>query len=168
MEVPGLGVKSELQPPAYYHGHSNTRSLTHWVRPGIKPISSQTPCQVLNPLSHNRNSEILNSFNRIPCIFILHLGLQIMQLALSRSEGDCLWPLRQTGCPPRDLEKEKSCSSVFRVPASALTTNAQPISKKISALLNPQVLPGQMPQRALFSRYVLMEVSISITLWNER
>ena len=36
--------------------HSSTRSLTHWMRPGIKPASSQTLCRVLNPLSHNRNS----------------------------------------------------------------------------------------------------------------
>ena len=28
-------------------------SLTHWVRPGIEPASSQTLCWVLNPLSHS-------------------------------------------------------------------------------------------------------------------
>ena len=31
-------------------------SLTHWVTAGIKPASSWTLCQVLNLLSHNRNS----------------------------------------------------------------------------------------------------------------
>ena len=30
----------------------NTRSLTHWARPGIKPTSSQRQCQVPNSLSH--------------------------------------------------------------------------------------------------------------------
>ena len=35
---------------------SNTGSLTHWARPGIKPKSSQRQHWVLNPLSHNRNS----------------------------------------------------------------------------------------------------------------
>ena len=35
---------------------SNARSLTHWVKPGIKPASSWTLCWVLNLLSHNRNS----------------------------------------------------------------------------------------------------------------
>ena len=55
MEVPRLGVESELQLPAYARitatwiwavsatyttDHSNTRSLTHWVRPGIKLTSS--------------------------------------------------------------------------------------------------------------------------------
>ena len=51
MEVPRLGVESELQLPAYttttampdpicnLHHHGNARSLTHWAGPGIKPIS---------------------------------------------------------------------------------------------------------------------------------
>ena len=38
----------------------NTRSLTHWARPGIEPASLQTLCQVLNPLSHNRNSQSIS------------------------------------------------------------------------------------------------------------
>ena len=38
------------------HSHSNTGSLTHWVRPGIEPATSWTLCQVLSPLSPNRNS----------------------------------------------------------------------------------------------------------------
>ena len=40
MEVPGVGVKSELQLPPYTTAHSNDGSLTHWVRPEIKPTSS--------------------------------------------------------------------------------------------------------------------------------
>ena len=55
MEVPSLGVESELQLPAYATvtathdpslvcaytiAHSNARSLTHWTRPEIKPKSS--------------------------------------------------------------------------------------------------------------------------------
>ena len=53
--MPRLGVESELQLPAYttaiampgpshvcdlYHTHGNAGSLTHWARPGIKPLSS--------------------------------------------------------------------------------------------------------------------------------
>ena len=34
----------------------NTGSLIHWSRPGVEPTSSWTPCQVPNPLSHDRNS----------------------------------------------------------------------------------------------------------------
>ena len=37
MEVPGLGVKLELQ-PTYAAG--NAGSLTHWMKPGIEPTSS--------------------------------------------------------------------------------------------------------------------------------
>ena len=40
MEVPRLGVESELQLLAYTTAHCNARSLTHWARPGIKPESS--------------------------------------------------------------------------------------------------------------------------------
>ena len=34
----------------------HARSLTHWVRPGIKPMSSWRLCWVLNLVSHNGNS----------------------------------------------------------------------------------------------------------------
>ena len=55
MEVPRLGFQSELYPltcaeprqhgiltasVTYTTAQSNTRSLTHWARPGIKPMSS--------------------------------------------------------------------------------------------------------------------------------
>ena len=39
IEVPRLGVKSELYPLAYTTGHRNTRSLAHWARPRIEPVS---------------------------------------------------------------------------------------------------------------------------------
>ena len=48
MNVPKLGVKSELQLPAYATAtatyittHSNAGSLTHWMRPGVESVSSQ-------------------------------------------------------------------------------------------------------------------------------
>ena len=71
---PRLEVKSELhlqpvlQPrqhqiwatsAAYIAACSNNKSLTHWARPEIEPASSQSQCQVLNPLSHNGNSTIM-------------------------------------------------------------------------------------------------------------
>ena len=40
----------------YTTAHSNRGSPIHWVRPGIKPASLLTLCQVLNPLSHSRIS----------------------------------------------------------------------------------------------------------------
>ena len=43
----------------YTEACSNARPVTHGVRPGIKPVSSWTLCRVLNPLSHNGNSNSL-------------------------------------------------------------------------------------------------------------
>ena len=73
MEVPRPGVESELQLPASttvtampdpspicdLHHSSQQHQIFNPLgkgRPGIKPTSSQTLCQVLNPLSHNGNS----------------------------------------------------------------------------------------------------------------
>ena len=55
MEVSRLGVKSELQVPAYSTAHSNAGSLTYWARPEIELRSSWILFGLL-PLSHNRNS----------------------------------------------------------------------------------------------------------------
>ena len=71
MEVPGLGLESELQlrsmPQPQQHqiqaafmiyasACDNTGFLIHWVRPGIEPASSWRLRWVLNPLNHNGNS----------------------------------------------------------------------------------------------------------------
>ena len=65
-EGPGLGVKLEPQPQqhwiqdtslTYATACSNARSLTH----RIEPASSPTLCRVLNPLSHNWNSNTYHS-----------------------------------------------------------------------------------------------------------
>ena len=64
MEVPRQGIKSDLQLPAYtiatvtqdpshvcnlrHTAHGNTGSLTHWVRPGIKPASSRMLVRLVN------------------------------------------------------------------------------------------------------------------------
>ena len=37
----------------YAASRGNAGSLTHRVRPGLEPASSQTLCQILNLLSHN-------------------------------------------------------------------------------------------------------------------
>ena len=48
----------------YTTAHSNGRSLTHWARPGIKPIASWILVRFV-PLNHNGNS--LSAFrNRLP------------------------------------------------------------------------------------------------------
>ena len=62
MEGPRLGVWSELQQlriraasATYTTVHSNARSLTHWVSPGIEPTTSWFQRQILNPLSESRD-----------------------------------------------------------------------------------------------------------------
>ena len=52
---------------------NNSRSLTHWARPGIKPASSQRQYWVLNLLSHNRNYQSNKYFLAI--YFMLRIGL---------------------------------------------------------------------------------------------
>ena len=63
-------LKKNVKATSAAHGRSqacsNTRSLPHWARPGIKPASSRTLCRVLNPPNHNRNSE--SSFFWILCV----------------------------------------------------------------------------------------------------
>ena len=55
VEVPRLGVQSELQPRqigalsrTYTTAHGNARSLTHRVRPGIEPASSWILVRLVN------------------------------------------------------------------------------------------------------------------------
>ena len=45
----------------YVAACSNTRSLTHWARPGIEPTSSQRQC--LNPLGHKGESFLGTSYS---------------------------------------------------------------------------------------------------------
>ena len=84
-EVPGLGVESELQlrqptlqpqprwiqtaSATYTAACGNAGSLTHWVRPGVKPTSSWTLCRVLNLLSQERNSCLLLKQVLVICAF---------------------------------------------------------------------------------------------------
>ena len=78
MEIPGLGVESELQLQAYTTAMATldpscvcdqhcslhvARSLTHWTRPGIEPVSSQRQCWILNLLRHTGSSKTAWFFN---------------------------------------------------------------------------------------------------------
>ena len=77
MEVPGLGIESKLPlrptPQSQRHGIwaasviyaaacSNAGSLTHRVRPGIKPASSWRLCLALSLLSHSGDSQSRYNF----------------------------------------------------------------------------------------------------------
>ena len=71
MKVLRLGVKSKLQLQGLHHSRGNTvtcdlccslqntRSFTHWARPGIEPTSLWALCHVPNPLSHHRSATFL-------------------------------------------------------------------------------------------------------------
>ena len=90
-EVPGPEVELELQlqpiPQPQQHSiqdisvtwnaaFGNARSLTKWVRTGIEPTSSWTPCWVPNSLCHDGNSEVAH-------ILIISFNvLQILNVAI--------------------------------------------------------------------------------------
>ena len=90
MEVPRLGLNqsyscgllhsqgntgSEPYLQLMLHLAANTRSLNHWVRPGMISTSSQRLYRVLNSLSHNENSSyFLYYFNSF---YILRLSPKI-------------------------------------------------------------------------------------------
>ena len=57
MEIPGLGIESELQlPTSETYGAAWGQILDHRGKPRIKLASSLTLCWVPNSLSHNGNS----------------------------------------------------------------------------------------------------------------
>ena len=49
----------QAAPATYAAACGNTRSSTHWARPGVEAASSRTLCRVLNPVSHNSSSSEL-------------------------------------------------------------------------------------------------------------
>ena len=53
---------------------SNAGSLTHLVRPGIKPPSSWTLCQFLNMMSPNGNSQKPPTLNHYPVLSSLSIS----------------------------------------------------------------------------------------------
>ena len=62
----------------YAAAHGNAGSLTHRVRSGIETTSSQTLCQVLNPLSHSGNSQTLSNTPLMFCLTQLKFSLPEM------------------------------------------------------------------------------------------
>ena len=68
-----LGIQATSATYTAAHGHAG--SLTHWVKPGIKPVSSWIQSGSL-PLSHSRKSyvEFLN------CLILLPFSIIVMTL----------------------------------------------------------------------------------------
>ena len=115
MEVPGLGVEMELQLRSTQCHHDirsephlwpmpqlrqhQMRSLTHWVRSGMEPTSAQTLVQVLNPLSHNGNSQTLMSFFHSHSLtaFLYSLIFPFSTLSPSATTFIC-WSVKPQSC----------------------------------------------------------------------
>ena len=94
----------------------NTRSLTHWVRTGIKATSSQRLCRVLNLLSHNGNSSC-KAFKKLyncawwgeslddaltVCLMVMDMGVHLTHVCIGA--GTCA-PIRTYPfhCPPAEF-----------------------------------------------------------------
>ena len=97
---------------------SNTRSLTHWVRPGIEPASSQRQCWVLNPLSHNRNS-LMHTFFFFFSFFLA--ALQHMEFSGQGSDLSCSCHL---GCSCGVATSLTHCAWLGKKPASQCSQDA--------------------------------------------
>ena len=61
------------------HSHSNAGSVTHWVRPGIKPESSWFLVRFVSTLRHDRNSWFLFPLCLIMAFLLL---LAVMKLGI--------------------------------------------------------------------------------------
>ena len=107
MEVPGLGVESELQLPAYTtatatrhlsliwdlpKARGNARSLTHWAKPRI------------NPYSHGSylGSDLL-SHNRTPAFCLIHISavtpyLSFLDSKVRHTPKQLLFHIRSVPC----------------------------------------------------------------------
>ena len=57
-EVCKVGIESELQLMAYTAAHSNSGCLTHWVGPGIKPVSSWIMVRFVIAASQQEHPEV--------------------------------------------------------------------------------------------------------------
>ena len=66
------------------HSSHKAGSLTHWVRSGTEPASSRTLCRVLNPLSHNGNSEMV-SFE------LKYSWFTMLISAIQQSDSECTY-----------------------------------------------------------------------------
>ena len=125
MEVPKLGVKSDLQlwphqiwamSVIYTRAHGNTRSLTHWARPGIEPASSWILVRFVSVLPQQE----------LPLILFLKFGVWefdhwlcckeglvslVLKLCLNRADilhRQCLQKPFLRGCSQADTGSRKA------------------------------------------------------------
>jgi len=92
MEVPRLGVKSELQLPAHstatatrdpsrvcdlHHSSQQRQILTHWVRPGIEPVSSRI---LVKFVTTEPQGELPGTFKIFSCLSSYHVAHHIPRM----------------------------------------------------------------------------------------
>ena len=94
MEVPRLGVESELQLPAYNTAHGNVGSLTHWVGPRIEPASSW---MLVRLVTTEPQQELLvfplffcqEKYHSVLCCTVVSVRARILEISTSDQIG---WP----------------------------------------------------------------------------
>ena len=114
VEVPRLWVKLELQLPAYTIAHSsNTRSLTHWAKPGIEPTSSWILMGFLTtePQEELQTYEVLRRI--LLCLSCWESEMSLFQPSLERTVLKdvmlCKWKFGESPCPGLNLCYSKTC-----------------------------------------------------------
>ena len=107
----------------YTSAWGNVGCLTHWVRPGIEPTSSQRLCWGLNPLNHKGNSPELISFSFLFLSFLFFFffffffwfsgpHLWCMEVPRPGVKLDlCLWPTPQLTAMPDPWPAEQGQGS---------------------------------------------------------
>jgi len=167
MEVPRLEVKLELQLPAYTTAtatwdratsvtyttaHGNAGSLSHWVRPGIKPASSCMLFRFVSAEPWREFHELLISYlwDRVP-VYLSWLLFSVLLMLWHL--GPC-WPWKD--CPsqgqpiPRDgkwLTYEHVC--IIQTPqnrAHIPTTSFLELSHSVPSLIPQSQVPNYQKQ----------------------
>ena len=107
MQVPSLGVKSELQlrpipqpqqpriwaaSVIYPAACGNAGSSIHWARPGVRPASSWRQHWVLNPLSCSGNSSAIWLFNFSMYVILRKIQMKWNSKNKSKRKRDCTVP----------------------------------------------------------------------------
>ena len=104
----------ELQLPAHAAAQGKAWSLTHWARSGIKPTTSRTVCQALNPLSHNGNSShcFLNVRVLLKCDCLERQRTQLENKYIHNPKSPTLLTTPTTLGMPEKLHKALKCHNV--------------------------------------------------------
>ena len=119
-------------PATYTTGHDNAGSLTHWARPGIKPMSSRILVRFLNHWAPKQTPSLL--------------------VALIHSSWWSLHRLGKTFCP---LSRRSSLNRIMRT--YWMLTPCQTLPKRSTSINSPNPHPNSMKQWLLLSPHYRQE-----------